>query len=189
MLNYPPREPLSVLCLMQSQEAAFFQKLLSPHGRVACVHVESAGRLIELTEEPRPGRLIAFSTDIIVPKVVIERLHGNCFNFHLGPPERPGYRPTSFAASEHATSFGVTFHGMTEHVDAGPIYRVSRFTLLGTETETDVAIVTYKAALTLASELAHSLADPGAAFIPSGDQWSGKPTTRRQYELVRPTAR
>lgn len=188
MATYSPREPFSVLCLMQSQEAAFFQKLLSRHGTVACVHVESARRLVELTEEPRPRRLIAFSTDIIVPKVVIDRLPGNCFNFHLGPPERPGYRPATFAAFEHATFFGVTFHGMTEHVDAGPIYRVSRFALLGTETETEVAIGTYKAALALAAQLAPTLADPNAIFIQSGDRWSGKRTTRRQYESIRTTA-
>lgn len=182
-------EPISVLCLMQSQEAEFFQQLLSRHGKATCVHVESVEHLVELTNELRPCRLIAFSTDIIVPKIVIERLQGDCFNFHLGPPERPGFRPASFAAFEHATSFGVTFHGMTEQVDAGPIYRVSRFALLGTETETEVAIGTYKAALALAAQLSPTLADPSAVFIPSGDRWSGPRTTRRQYEAIRTTAK
>lgn len=175
---------MSVLCLMQPQEAVFFHNLLSRHGKATCTHVESVERLIELANEPRPCRLIAFSTDIIVPKVVIERLQGDCFNFHLGPPERPGFRPTTFAAFSHATSFGVTFHGMTEQVDAGPIYSVSRFALLGIETETEVAISTYKAALALAARLSSTLADPCAVFIPSGDRWSGERTTRRQYESI-----
>jgi methionyl-tRNA formyltransferase len=182
---YSPREPLSVLCLMQLQEAEFFQKLMSRHGEVACLHIESIEHLIEVTSEPHRCRLIAFSTDIIVPKAVLERLPGDCFNFHLGPPERPGFRPASFAAFEHATSFGVTFHGMTERVDAGPIYRVSRFDLLGTETESEVAIETYKTALALASELAPTLADPRAIFIPSGDKWGRSRTTRRQYETIK----
>jgi methionyl-tRNA formyltransferase len=171
---------------MQSQEAEFFQKLLSRYGEVASTCIENVDHLIKLTNEPHHRRrLVAFSTDIIVPKFVLERLPGDCFNFHLGPPERPGFRPASFAALEHAISFGVTFHGMTEHVDAGPIYSVSRFDLLGTETESELAIETYKVALTLASDLAPALADPEAIFIPSGEKWGRSRTTRRQYEAIK----
>lgn len=73
------------------------------------------------------ARLISFCSDVIVPQDIIASMKGGCFNFHSGPPERPGYRPYAFALADGDTAFGVTFHRMTAAVDAGTILRGPAF--------------------------------------------------------------
>lgn len=173
-----------ILCLIQKQEAVFFAHLLGRHGAPMCLHVDSAAS-IERAAMAYPGsRLIAFSTDVIVPGSCIKRLQGNCLNFHLGPPERPGFRPAAFAARDRAHSYGVTFHQMIARVDAGPIHAVTRFDLSGSEPEEEISTRAYLSALDLAARLAPVLADPGGRFALTDEHWGAMRTTRRQYQAI-----
>jgi methionyl-tRNA formyltransferase len=56
----------------------------------------------------RRARLIAFSSPVIVPPLVLAALGYGAYNFHPGPPEYPGWAPAHFALYDGATEFGAT---------------------------------------------------------------------------------
>lgn len=180
-----------ILC-MREEEARFFAGLMGlGAGQVRCVGTLASLRSAVRTLRGR-GRLISFCSDLIIPADVVDALGGECFNFHSGPPERPGYRPTAFAAAQGDTSFGVTFHRLVAKVDAGPIYATRRFALSPVMTEAQVAECTYLELLQLVQEVAPLLADFQADFVPNGDVWQGAATTRaghRQLMSQRTAAR
>jgi methionyl-tRNA formyltransferase len=62
----------------------------------------------------RRARLIAFTTDVIVPPDILDHLGFGAYNFHPGPPHFPGWAPALFAVHHHATEFGVTAHMMAK---------------------------------------------------------------------------
>ena len=66
-------------------------------------------------------RLIAFCTSIIVPAAALAALPGPGYNFHPGPPSRPGRYPSVFALYDGDRRFGITVHEMHARVDSGPI--------------------------------------------------------------------
>lgn len=70
--------------------------------------------------------LISFRSHFIVPKNLL-RQWTRAINFHIGPPEHPGFGSASFALYERAKEFGVTAHLMEEHIDKGEILAVQRF--------------------------------------------------------------
>ena len=176
-----------VLC-MQPDEGAFFETLLSSpqFGWTRCVQTlaELQGFVDEIGG---PVVLISFCSDMIVPGTIIDRLAGECFNFHSGPPERPGYRPAAFAAVEGASSYGVTFHRMVAEIDAGPIYAVRRFDLQSGMSEEEVSELAYVHLLRLATEVAGWVADPGHTFQPTGEVWGVSRTTKADYRRVKGT--
>src|SRR5450631_4487963 len=58
----------------------------------------------------RSARLIAFTTDIIVPPDVLDSLGYGAYNFHPGPPQYPVWSPAHFALYDQAPEFGATLH-------------------------------------------------------------------------------
>jgi methionyl-tRNA formyltransferase len=80
---------------------------------------------------PRGGlanaRLLSFCSPVIVPVEVLKAFPGPSYNFHPGPPDRPGRFPSVFAIYEKADRYGITVHEMTEQVDAGPIVAAEWF--------------------------------------------------------------
>src|SRR5258707_14038024 len=67
------------------------------------------------------SRLVAFTSETIVPPHILHALGHGAYNFHPGPPAYPGWAPAHFALYDRARVFGATAHVMTERVDAGPI--------------------------------------------------------------------
>ncbi|MGE4065120.1 MAG: formyltransferase family protein [Rhodospirillaceae bacterium] len=74
-------------------------------------------------------RLLAFCSSVIVPADLLAALPGPSYNFHPGPPDRPGRYPSVFAVYEKAERYGVTVHEMTARVDAGPIVAAEWFAI------------------------------------------------------------
>jgi methionyl-tRNA formyltransferase len=72
-------------------------------------------------------RLLSFCTSVIVPREMLEALPGPAYNFHPGPPERPGRYPSVFALYDRAPHFGLTVHEMAPTVDSGPIVNAEWF--------------------------------------------------------------
>ena len=66
-------------------------------------------------------RLLSFCTSVIVPSSLLKDLPGPAYNFHPGPPERPGRYPSVFALFDEAIRFGITVHEMAPSVDSGSI--------------------------------------------------------------------
>ena len=72
-------------------------------------------------------RLLSFCTSVIVPGRLLDALPGPAYNFHPGPPERPGRYPGVFALYDDASQFGITVHEMAPAVDSGPIVTAEWF--------------------------------------------------------------
>ena len=176
----------AILLLMNDVDAEFFAKLLkgvSPD--VSVLHMKNITELDAFTQKADADmRLISFCTGDIVPADVIERLNGNCFNFHPGPPDRPGYMPAPFALRDNAENYGVTFHFMKPKVDTGAIIEAVRFDVPEEKTQEALELAAYKALLKLVIERIKQLVDVNFVFTPSGDEWSGYKTTRKDLDAL-----
>ena len=176
----------AILLLMNDVDAGFFAKLMkgvSPD--VSVLHMKNITELDAFTQKADADmRLISFCTGDIVPADVIERLNGNCFNFHPGPPDRPGYMPAPFALRDNAENYGVTFHFMKPKVDTGAIIEAVRFDMPEEKTQEALELAAYKALLKLVIERIKQLVDVNFVFTPSGDEWSGNKTTRKDLDAL-----
>lgn len=172
---------------MKPLEAGFFKKSiheLDPSIRIAVA--SNRQQLVSAASKAPPNtRLIAFSTNVIVPPEVLKKLDYNCINFHPGPPSRPGYRPTGFALYEGDTEFGVTAHYMLEKVDSGPIVGARLFPLAADAELVDIVKQSYLELAKLFIALLPDLARSDVPLQPNGMQWSGYTSTRENYEAVR----
>lgn len=177
-------KPEGFIFCMTDAEASFFRALLCGRSQWSRAVTNGDGLERAMAERPPRTRLISFCSDLIIPGRVIEHLAFECFNFHSGPPERPGYRPTTFAIAQKLPAYGVTFHRMTAKVDAGPIYATRRFPLPSRATQESVDVLVYQHLIALAKDLSPRLADFDAVFEPNGEVWSGRSTTRAGYERL-----
>lgn len=153
--------------------------------RIDVRHAATLAELESLTgDELARARLIAFSTDIIVPPRILDALGFGAYNFHLGPPDYPGWCPAPFAVYDGAATFGVTAHSMLASVDSGPIVGVELFAV---PPGTTVAWLEQMAFVVLA-RLFWTLAEPltqSAALAELPLSWSGAKSTRQLYQNLR----
>lgn len=173
---------------MSPDEAHFFGTRM---GSETCYHIVHDYGAMHDAVEAGATRLISFCQRLIVPPSVLSRLPGQCLNFHPGPPELPGRNPAFRAAEMRARTFGVTFHTMTEKVDAGPIHEVRRFPLQVGATPEDIEVLAYQSLLNMIVQLAPVLADVHAKFEVSGETWLSQPfpsTRPRPHRSLRPAS-
>lgn len=177
----------SLIFLMKPLEAGFFTKSthdIDPAIRIA-VASDQKQLIAEALKAPPNTRLLAFSTNVIVPTQILQHLDYNCINFHPGPPSRPGYRPTGFALYDGDAEYGVTAHYMLEKVDSGPIVGVRLFPLASDAQLIDVVKQSYLELARLLVALLPELAKSDVPLQPNGMEWSGETSTRAQYEAIR----
>jgi methionyl-tRNA formyltransferase len=176
----PPVSDHLIILLMDVPEANFFRACI---GAFPGRRFRRAGSLRDLRRHLRSSpagvRIISFCSPVIVPPDILSRLPHQCFNFHPGPPEFPGFRPSRLAVAQGAQTFGVTFHTMVEEVDAGTIHAVRRVTVPSGTTRADLDVLTYAALAELAHSLAGPLGNMRHRFGPSGHQWV-KPSVRAE---------
>lgn len=131
------------------------------------------------------ARLIGFVTPVIVPPRILERLRFGAYNFHPGPPRYPGRYPSHFAIYDRAKYFGATAHLMTERVDAGPIVAIEMFAIppdISVERLDELVFVELGKVF---CNLAKALATQSEPLSELPIKWSGRKTTRPQYESMR----
>src|SRR5262245_54974871 len=99
-----------IILLTGEAEASILAQILRGHNpALEITAVTKAGDLAAAA--PGPGaRLISFCSPVIVPAAFLTGLPGPGYNFHPGPPERPGRYPSVFALYDDAKQFGVTIH-------------------------------------------------------------------------------
>jgi methionyl-tRNA formyltransferase len=157
--------------------------LLSEHNpalafRGAVTHSE----LLAIAPEVlRDARLIAFTTGVVVPAAVLDRLGHGAYNFHPGPPDYPGWAPAHFALYDRAKTFGATAHVMARRVDSGPIVGVEEFVI---PDKVDVRGLEQLAFVRLARlfwRMARAIACEAAPLPTLPIAWSGTRSTRRMY--------
>ncbi len=188
MTAAPPAPRL--ILLMKDMEADFFAGFIERIApgialRRARDQTELENAAAEAQADGAPTRLIAFSTNVIASPAVLGRLNHDCLNFHPGPPEYPGYRPTGFALFRGERRYGVTAHYMTERVDEGAIVAVDRYDLPPNPWLIDTVKEAYQRLARLLLSLLPQLVRVGAPLPPIGERWGPSKTTKAQYEAMR----
>lgn len=173
-----------IILLTGPDEAPVLAKMLrQANGSLA---VDAVHDVAGLDRAVTPGaRLLSFCSKIIVPAAVLGRLAAPAYNFHPGPPERPGRYPSVFALFDGDSDYGVTVHEMAKEVDAGPIVMVERFAL---PAEADLAFLEELALTRLVQafkRMAPYFANVAAPLPHLPVKWSGRKTTRADYERLR----
>jgi len=136
--------------------------------------------LVKLTAgECRSTALLAFLTNIIVPKAVLDKLDGRAVNIHPGPPSYPGSDAGSWALFERAAEFGATAHRMVEKIDAGEIIATELFPMSPDWSLEQLNEQAYIAAMTLARRLMPQLVETSIPLPVSAQAWTGRCRTRR----------
>jgi methionyl-tRNA formyltransferase len=90
--------------------------------------IQDLVNLVELPEALlRKSRLIAYLSGLIVPLAIIKKLGYGAYNFHSGPPTRPGFASLEMAIYEGDEIFATTLHELDELVDTGKINSMHAF--------------------------------------------------------------
>ncbi len=117
-----------IILLTGEIEASILSQILCGYNPKLEISVASTRAALQEIAPPEPGtRLLSFCTPVIVPGAFLTQLPGPGYNFHPGPPERPGRYPSVFALYDDAKQFGVTIHEMLASVDSGPIVAAAWF--------------------------------------------------------------
>jgi len=132
----------------------------------------------------RRARLIAFTTDVIVPQNVLDQLGYGAYNFHPGPPQYPGWAPAHFALYERAKEFGATLHVMVQRVDAGPIVGVELFVIPADISVADLEELAYAHLADLFWRSAKSLASCAEPLPELPIRWNERRNSRRGFEAI-----
>ncbi len=172
-----------IILLTGRDEAPVLTRMLVQANGALAVHAvhDRAG----LEAGAGPGRLICFCSSIIVPAPLLARFDGPGYNFHPGPPERPGRYPSVFALFDGAADFGITVHEMAPRVDSGPIVMTERFAVpADSDLETLESLTLTKLAQTF-RRMAPYLANVARPLPHLPVAWSGRRTTRADYDALR----
>jgi methionyl-tRNA formyltransferase len=178
-----------IILVMREEEANFFcELLLKCRPALIIGNCPSTKILLEYCDHMSPlTRLIAFSTFVIIPGHIIEKLQGNCYNFHPGPPEYPGYDPIGLCLYDGVCEYGITLHQITEEIDSGDIVGYIKFPIKENCTRLDLTMDAYKEAAGMVRQAAKYLADIEHLLLPDGTKWgmrrSNKDSMQEYYIL------
>ncbi|MDR1665420.1 MAG: hypothetical protein LBR62_00010 [Puniceicoccales bacterium] len=129
--------------------------------------------------------LVSFSTGVIVPPMVLEKVNHRAYNFHPAPPTCPGREPHHFAIYFKHKTYGVTAHHMVEKVDAGPIVGVKLFDFdYARTTPEELLQKTNEPSLSLLRELLPQMMTSKTLLPPIGIEWTGRKHTRKDFERL-----
>ncbi|MEO6843142.1 MAG: formyltransferase family protein [Bradyrhizobium sp.] len=174
-----------ILLCGEAEQSVLPHALLGHNPQLTVIVVKSPADFDGLSPERLArARLIAFTTWIIVPSGILDRLGYGAFNFHPGPPQYPGWAPAHFALYDHATEFGATAHVMVEQVDAGPILDVARFAIPAEISVLGLEGLAYANLARLFWRMAKSLATDAASPPALPIQWGPKKYSRRNYRTI-----
>jgi len=175
-----------IILLTGETEAPFLTEQLKAHNPALAVD-SAANReaLARLCDGAEPGtRLISFCSPVIVPGAILTALPGPAYNFHPGPPERPGRYPSVFALYDNDSRFGITVHEMAAKVDTGPIVAAEWFAVPdGCDLET-LESLTFAALAAKFRTLAFHLAAMDRPLPRLPIQWSGTKTTKSDRDAL-----
>jgi methionyl-tRNA formyltransferase len=125
-----------------------------------------------------PGtRLISFCSSVIVPGAALTAMPGPSYNFHPGPPNRPGRYPSIFAIYDGDAKFGITVHEMEPKVDSGAIISADFFDVPPGCDLAELEKITYLRLASVFRKLARSLATEITPLPHVAHTWSGRKTT------------
>lgn len=180
--------PDEIVLLTEDAEAPHLGGILTRRNPdLVVTHARGRKELEEacLAADGRRRRLIAFCASVIVPPEILDAVMQPAYNFHPGPPTYPGSYVANFAIYDEAEMFGATVHEMAARVDSGPIVAVEWFRVPDGLRFTELEVKAYQALARLFTDLAGRLANDETALPRMDVNWSGKATTKKDYERLR----
>jgi len=124
---------------------------------------------------------MCFKSDLVLPKLVLDRASEGAINIHPAPPRYRGIGGYTYALFHGDREYGVTAHHMIEKLDYGRIIRTISFPIYAVDTPSSLR--TRAAVYCLA--LFHEIVDLVIGGLPlpeSGEQWTSRLHTRSELE-------
>lgn len=176
--------PKEIILLTGDREAPHLSAHLRGFAPSATIrHVATRAALDEAFATPAAGRrLIAFTTNVVVPGRYLAACEHGGYNFHPGPPSYPGVYPESFAVWDGAARFGATAHRMLRQVDAGPIVATEWFDVPQDCGRMHLATLAFEALVRMFDALAPALMNSDAPLPESGEAWTGATRLRSEFD-------
>jgi methionyl-tRNA formyltransferase len=168
-----------IILLTSPEETPPLGDILRAHNpdlEVVGVHDREAVSAACAAAEPGT-RLISFCTSVIVPGAALAALPGPGYNFHPGPPNRPGRYPSIFAIYDGDPKFGITIHEMAPKVDSGAIVAIDHFDMPPGCDLAELERITYLCLASAFRRLAKPLAVNILPLPRIAQAWSGHKTT------------
>lgn len=171
----------TIILLTGPAEHSVFTTLLQGHNpELTVLPVFTADDLAAIEPEwLRRGRLVSFTTSVIVPGAVLDQLGYGAYHFHPGSPQYPGRAPARAALDGGASEFGGTVHRMTADVTAGTIVDVERFAIADGATVAGLEEQAYTTLVTMFWRLAGVLAKQDTPLLARAERWGPATTDRR----------
>lgn len=172
---------ISKIVLLSSEiDAPVLADILKRHNPgVAVTPVATLGDLeAACAQLPPVTRLVSFCSPIIVPAKLLASLSCPAYNFHPGPPERPGRYPAVFALYERAERFGITVHEMEPRVDSGPIVTAEWFEIPDNADLITLEALTFSRLLETFHRMAPYLVNVARPLPRLMYRWSGRKTRK-----------
>lgn len=167
------------------EQPALTAALLACNQFLKILPAASLADLLALDEEILSrSRLVAFSTNVIVPAKILSGLGFGAYNFHPGPPDFPGWAPAYLALYRGAREFGATAHVMTERIDAGPIVGVELFPIPDGISAPALEGLAYGHLAKLFWRFVPQLAAQSESLMEIGIPWRGERASRRVFRSM-----
>lgn len=131
---------------------------------------------------PPITRLLSFCSPVIVPAALLATLPSPAYNFHPGPPERPGRYPSVFALYDNDARFGVTVHEMLPRVDSGPIVTAEWFDIPTGADLGELESLSRAYLLAVYQRMAPYMVNVTRPLPQLMYRWSGRKTSKAQCE-------
>jgi methionyl-tRNA formyltransferase len=149
------------------------------------IHIVLINELSELIALPfstlKKSRLISFSSPNIVPAKILSLLGHGAYNFHPGPPSRPGWGAIEKAIYDQDRAFGTTLHIMNEYVDSGPIIAINLFPIPPNVKRQDLVNLAFQNLLNLFLQHIKELVESDEDLIELPIEWGHKKFTKADY--------
>jgi methionyl-tRNA formyltransferase len=129
----------------------------------------------------KKSRLLSFASSNIVPAKILNLLGYGAYNFHPGPPSRPGWGALEKAIYDQDKAYGTTLHVMNEYVDCGPIIAINLFPIPPNISRQDLVDLTFQNLLNLFVGHFKELVQSEGPLIELPIEWGHKRFTKTDY--------
>jgi methionyl-tRNA formyltransferase len=150
---------------------------------ISIIYVQHPNELLQFGHEfLKKSRLISFGSIFYVRQEILSLFEFDCYNFHPGPPNYPGWAPFSFAIYDEASTYGVTVHKMNSKIDTGNIIKYKKFNIPNEFNVENLMDITTSYMYELYNELILDFISNQKSLSCIDEKWCGKIRTKKDFE-------
>ena len=169
-----------LLQVEKSYKATIHELIKMEYPDLQVTLIDNLSELISLPFSTlQKSRLISFSSPFVVPSKILDLLGHGAYNFHPGPPSRPGWGSIEKAIYDQDKAFGTTLHHMNEYVDSGPIIAINLFPIPPNADRQELVNLTFQNLLNLFTTHLEELVKSQGQLIELPIEWGHKKFTQK----------